>query len=293
MRNNAAKLAVVVGLAAPSMACSRTNAAYDGGGGNGSAGGSASSAGLPSGAATTVTSATADGTVGGTATTDAQTTDAQTTDPTMGVDPCGPGSGCDPNAQCIDVGGDPECVCLDGWFGDGTSCEPIDLLTVRVDTPCDGSAICDTLPQLCPMDQDETTTQLVGDPNVLYDVTLRVRGALEPHNYVGGTDNGWYNVGGDSAGGGRNVAGFTVEEPEETYYVNLGVILRLECFVLDEEITLQMQGGSELSVYMDAADGCGIHCAEYRVPGLYPSPANDSGQFFQLDLISAVAAAKG
>ncbi len=283
-RTYGATVVVAVACASLLVACSRVNAAYEssGTGGGGSGGGSGS---LP--ANTTTTSAvpptTGDGGASGGSTVALDASGGPDTSETSMLDPCRE-LVCDPNATCIDRGGDPECVCLEGWLGDGISCAQLDPL--RVDTPCDqGDGDCMGA-VLCPMQALTNSVQLIGDPKVEFEVVLRIRGFIEHHDYLEGTDYDWYNVGGTPDPVGRNIAELTIDTPSQAFYVNNGLLETLECTELDHELTVVAQGGAELSLYLDSADACAVRCIDLEIPGLYPANGNDEGHFVQLEALS-------
>ena len=62
------------------------------------------------------------------------------------VDECGEGlAACDPNASCVDTAGYYQCVCNEGFSGDGFSCDDIDECAVGLDD-CSDNATCEAQP---------------------------------------------------------------------------------------------------------------------------------------------------
>lgn len=137
----------------------------------------------------------------------------------------------------------------------------------------------------------EITRIFAGDPAVVYDVTLRVRGVVEPKNFTGGTVlHDHFQIGGTPHVDNYNFYTVKISNPAETYTVNrhqkkIGHYV----FAIDYTVTIPIRGGA--TVTMGGYDDNEIAIANHKgvvVPEVPPAPAPFDGHFFQLDVISAV-----
>lgn len=137
-----------------------------------------------------------------------------------------------------------------------------------------------------------------GSAEVTYDITLRIRGVLEPHVYTGGAQVGdhFYVGGAPLLPSGYNTVSITVSAPAKTYYLNLadakGEIYQV--FNLDYTAVVSANGGAKVTLGLTDPD-CALvrncqsftgECAPYVPAAVPPAPAAFDGQFLQLDLLS-------
>lgn len=132
-----------------------------------------------------------------------------------------------------------------------------------------------------------------GKASCTYDVTLHVRGVVEPKNFTGGTVNfDHFQTGGTPVKNDYNFYSLHVSDPEATYTFN-----RHEkkvghyTFPIDYQVTIPVRGHAKLT--MGAYDSNDVAIANHEhfvVAGLPPAPQPFDGQFFQLDVVSVKAA---
>ena len=140
----------------------------------------------------------------------------------------------------------------------------------------------------------EITRTFAGKAGTLYDVTLRVRGVVEPKNFTGGeVRHGHFQIGGTPVKNDYNFYRLAVSEPAATYTFN-----RSEekvghyTFPIDYTVTIPIRGGATVTV--GAYDSNDVSIANHQhhvIAGVPPAPAAFDGQFFQLD-VAAVEARK-
>lgn len=128
-----------------------------------------------------------------------------------------------------------------------------------------------------------------------YDVTLRVRGVVEPKNFNGGTVQlEHFQTGGTPVKNDYNFYSLHVSEPEATYTFNrherkVGHYV----FAIDYQVTIPVRGRATLT--MGAYDSNDVAIANHEklvVPGIPPDPLAFDGQFFQLDVVSVRTSAE-
>jgi hypothetical protein len=137
------------------------------------------------------------------------------------------------------------------------------------------------------------TATLGGDPNQLYDVTLRFRGVVEYHSYTGGQQDGLWYVGGRSNQGSYNIYKLEVSDPPQVFYLNADRAGIARCWAIDYTRKVRVQGGSKVILSADAQDGAllGNHDDKGQpiiIPGVKPAPDKYIGQFIQMDVLSVV-----
>jgi hypothetical protein len=135
----------------------------------------------------------------------------------------------------------------------------------------------------------EVARTFAGKSGALYDVTLRIRGVVEPKNFSGGVvKEEHFQTGGTAVTDHYNFYNVKVSDPPETYTVNrhqdkVGHFL----FALDYKVTIPIRGGA--TVTLGAYDSNDIEIANHKslvVPDVAPSPLPFDGQFFQIDVVS-------
>lgn len=216
--------------------------------------------------------------------------DEGTTDLGTDAGPCG--GACGAHATCV-AGADAgdSCVCDAGYEGDGHTCTDVAvtldglLWELPCTGPSDGTA--------CDAGSDSDSVTLGGDSSVSYEVTLRIRGIVEQRTYTGGTMDGfWYSgTSGVVCGGDTyNLYSLHVSAPEQTYYVNAGTSAITNCWVMDYERTVVMQGGATIDLGAESCDARQIinkdpSGAALSVEGVsVEQPYN--GQFVQIDVVN-------
>jgi hypothetical protein len=126
-----------------------------------------------------------------------------------------------------------------------------------------------------------------GKTGTLYDVTLRVRGVVEPKNFTGGeVQHEHFQTGGTPVKNDYNFYRLHVSDPEGTYTFNRNEEkVGHYTFPIDYRVTIPIRGGA--TVVMGAYDSNDIAIANHQhhvIPGVPPAPEPFDGQFFQLDV---------
>ncbi len=174
------------------------------------------------------------------------------------------------------------------------------LRGLRLDLPCKGEKF--EKGEECHWDQSlaqsadpawklklERTVQLGGKPGALYEVTLRIRGLVEPKNFSGGDVKAeHFQSGGTPVTDHYNFYNIEVSDPKAVFTVNRHVDkVGHFVFPLDYQVTIPMRAGAQ--VKLGAYDSNDIAIANHKsitLPEVAATPFD--GQFFQLDVISAV-----
>jgi hypothetical protein len=128
-----------------------------------------------------------------------------------------------------------------------------------------------------------------GKPGVLYDVTLHVRGVVEPKNFTGGeVQFEHFQTGGTAVRNDYNFYSLAVSDPAASYTFNRNAEkVGHYTFVIDYQVTIPVRAGA--TVTMGAYDSNDVAIANHKhlvVAGAPPAPAAFDGQFFQLDVVS-------
>lgn len=131
-----------------------------------------------------------------------------------------------------------------------------------------------------------------GKQGVLYEVTLRVRGVMEPKNYSGGeVQQEHFQIGGTPLVDHYNFYTLHVSNPEATYSFNRNEEkVGHYTFPVDYVVTIPVSGGA--TVTMGAYDLNDVAIANHQhfvIAGVPPAPAPFDGQFFQLDVVTIKA----
>jgi len=184
-------------------------------------------------------------------------------------------------------------ACPTGYVDQGGSCVDVaaSLNGLRWELPCTDSHSgpgCDTLS--APV---STATTLGGASGTTYDVVLRFRGVIEQRTYSGGTQDGYWYVGGDTPDRADpfDIYSLSISSPPQQYYVNAGTSFQNNCFSVDYTETVQMDAGAWVTLTADPVEGTEIsnrdpNGAPLVVPGIAPAPAAYDGQFLQVDVVS-------
>lgn len=128
-----------------------------------------------------------------------------------------------------------------------------------------------------------------GTAGALYDVTLHVRGIVEPKNFTGGeVQHDHFQIGGTPVKNDYNFYSLHVSDPEATYTFNRNAEkVGHYTFVIDYRVDIPIRGGA--AVTMGAYDSNDVAIANHEklvVAGVPPAPLPFDGQFFQLDVES-------
>jgi hypothetical protein len=167
----------------------------------------------------------------------------------------------------------------------------------------------------CQLTSDQLRTEVFsfgGDAGTTYDVTLRIRGLVEPRRYTGGMlqdpeTSGWFYVGGEpdnqTANSGHlyGILKIDVSDPPQHYFFNRDSqgysddqTANHELYVLNELGTIRVRGGATVGVVNDDAEGSGMirnhrNLSVEGVPGECVEQPWD-GQFFYIEVESVSVA---
>jgi hypothetical protein len=178
---------------------------------------------------------------------------------------------------------------------------------LRVDDPCTGTpstdvgAVCNhvTLTQSGGFHASEAVT-IGGTTGTTYDVTLRIRGIVEPTNIQGGTrpdtstfeymDMDFrtvpYTIGGTVQSADYAQWRIVVGSPAQTLYLNDYQKTGHYIFELDYEITVPMAANTTVTLEVtDSNERLIVNYEQYAIEGI-PGSMNH-GQFVQLAVVSA------
>jgi hypothetical protein len=138
----------------------------------------------------------------------------------------------------------------------------------------------------------EIVRTFTGKKGALYDVTLHVRGVVEPKNFTGGTVQfDHFQTGGTPVKNDYNFYSLHVSDPEATYTFNRNEQkVGHYTFPIDYRVTIPIRSGA--IVTMGAYDSNDVAIANHEkhiVVGAPPAPLPFDGQFFQLDVDSVAA----
>ncbi len=115
------------------------------------------------------------------------------------------------------------------------------------------------------INRDETVT-FGGTPGTMYDVTVRVRGVVEPKDYIEGEQGpgGFYVGGRPGEMNNYNVYLLRVSSPAQDYFFNsIGEQLAHNAYSMDYEATLTIEGGATLRFVASDSNCLAIaNCAE-------------------------------
>jgi hypothetical protein len=189
---------------------------------------------------------------------------------------------------------------MGGSGGESTALEQIadSLHGFRYEAPCidadhfgaDKQDNCDMAPEV---DRQTHQVTLGGDA----DVTLHVRGIVEPNNYMNGTlVPPRFYIGGVAGHTGYTAYSLEVAEPPGLFFFNYNDTTGHFTFTVDYEVTIEMQGQTQVTLEVNGQtsipDGHGVsNRDEVIVPGVDPAPAPYNGQFLQLDVLLVEALA--
>ena len=131
-----------------------------------------------------------------------------------------------------------------------------------------------------------------GEKGKRYNVTLRIRGVVEPMMYKGGKQDGeYFYIGGEPNNNTYNIYKITVASPASHYYLNRQNAVGHKIFTIDYTKTIEIDGGSAITFHGNGQNGRLIsNFSKLVVPGIAPAPQPYNGQFVQIDVLDVVEA---
>jgi len=179
------------------------------------------------------------------------------------------------------------------------------LANIRLELPCKGELSdkteCRWDPALLQADdpqwklKKEIVRQFGGAAGTLYDVTIRVRGVVEPKNFTGGVvEQEHFQIGGTPLKNDYNFYSIKVSDPEQTYTVNRhSENVGHFTFPIDYTVTIPIRAGATVTVgEYDSNDIEITNHKNFVVPDIAPAPKAFDGQFFQIDVVSVAESNK-
>ena len=126
-----------------------------------------------------------------------------------------------------------------------------------------------------------------GQAGTRYAVTLRVRGVVEPMMYKNGKMDGeHFYVGGEPNNKTYNIYKIDVASPKGHFFLNRQDRVGHRIFTIDYEKTIEIDGGSKITLSGDGQNGKLIsNFSKLVVPGLKSVAQPYHGQFIQLDVL--------
>jgi hypothetical protein len=181
--------------------------------------------------------------------------------------------------------------------GDASLSIAAELNQFRLECPCSdpdhfGTDKQDNCDQIAAVDRQTHVKTLGGDPNVVYDVKLHVRGNTEPNTYTGGKlEQNRFYIGGQTSTPGYTAYMLSVGQPKQVYFFNYNPTTGHIHFLIDYEVVIPMQGGTTVTFEVNGGksvpDGHGVSNREQLVvPDIPPAPNPFNGQLVQFDVMS-------
>jgi hypothetical protein len=177
----------------------------------------------------------------------------------------------------------------------------------RWELPCEDPSLRDT----CPWDpallegaiddptvtlHRETLVVFGGDPAVIYDVEIRLRGLTEPKTFTGGEVQAeHFQIGGTPDVNDYNIYAIDVGDPAQRYTLNRNAMpVGHYTFIIDYTVTIPVRGGTEVRMTMIDPNNIAIanpggssgSMDPFVVPEIAPFPEPFYGQFIQMDVLS-------
>lgn len=177
---------------------------------------------------------------------------------------------------------------------------------LRVDDPCAGTpdtstgAVCNHVVLTNGGFKSAKEATLMGTAGTTYDVTLRIRGIVEPTQIDGGMrmdtstfkyqNMTWrkvpFTIGGTVNRGDYSQWRITVESPKQEYYLNDYQTVGHYIFALDYQVTIPIASGSKVTLDgYDSNEREIVNYEKYTIDGI-PGSMN-YGQFIQCNVVSA------
>ncbi len=142
----------------------------------------------------------------------------------------------------------------------------------------------------------ETAVTFGGDPGVVYDVTIQIRGLTEPKDFSGGeVQESHFQIGGTPGTNDYNIYAIEVGDPAQVYTVNRNEMgVGHYTFVMDYTVTIPIAAGASVILSMsDPNDqaianpgGASGSADPFVVPDIPPFPDPFYGQFIQMDVLA-------
>src|ERR1043165_5655269 len=133
----------------------------------------------------------------------------------------------------------------------------------------------------------EIVRTFAGKPGELYQVTLHVRGVVEPKNFSGGeVQFEHFQSGGEPLKNDYNFYSLLVSNPAATYTVNRNAEkVGHYTFPIDYHVTIPIRGGATLTMGAYDSNDVAIANHEHHVAaGVPPAPQAFDGQFFDVQV---------
>jgi len=133
----------------------------------------------------------------------------------------------------------------------------------------------------------EVVRTLAADPRRIYEVTLHVRGVVEPKNFEGGeVQFEHFQSNGTPVGNDYNFYDIEVSDPHAVYTVNRSAErVGHFTFPIDYRVTIPIRGGATVRIAAHDSNDVAIANHEHHVvAGVPPAPQAFDGQFFQVDV---------
>lgn len=177
---------------------------------------------------------------------------------------------------------------------------------VRIDAPCAGTPAgtdgetCNHPTLMDNAFEANKEVSLGGNMGTTYDVTLRIRGVVEPTSISGGMrpdtstitykNAMWrkvpYTIGGTLAVPDYQAWRLRVSEPKQDYFLNDYQKTAHNTFALDYQVTIQVAAGSKVTLgVIDSNEREIVNYEKYSVDGI--DGAMNLGQFVQINVVSA------
>lgn len=192
--------------------------------------------------------------------------------------------------------------------GDATLAVAQALDGLRVDDPCAGTpdtssgAVCNHVVLTNGGFKSAKNVTIAGATGTTYDVTLRIRGIVEPTQIDGGTrpdtstfkyqNMTWrkvpFTIGGTVSHADYSQWRISVENPKQEYYLNDYQTVGHYIFALDYQVTIQIAANSKVT--LDGTDSNEreiVNYEKYTIDGI-PGSMN-FGQFIQCNLVAVKA----
>ena len=168
---------------------------------------------------------------------------------------------------------------------------PWDIDGFRIESPCGPQIF---FPGACEADPVTASLTLTGPSDVIYDVTMRIQGVVEPKNISGGSADGLFHTGGTASGSGWQLIRLDVSSPQEHYFLNSSPEGDFYCLELDTTQTLSIAGNATLELVMDPQDAGQLENLDGNrnpiVPqGVPPDPDPFDGQFVHFTVLGVTA----
>lgn len=135
-----------------------------------------------------------------------------------------------------------------------------------------------------------------GDPAVVYDVQIRVRGLTEPKDFSGGeVQQEYFQIDGTPGTNDYNIYSVSVGDPAHVYTLNRNAMgTGHYTFVVDYTVTIPIRGGTSVTMAMMDPNmqaianpgGSSGSPDPFVVPEIPPFPDPFYGQFLQMDVLA-------